>query len=169
MTKSTSERSSILVLEVSRPRAASASSCDSLPFPTSFARSFSANLRPLSIEDCELSIRLTGTLALCAATRAIPRPWECQLGFLGSSDTPTIWPAPMTPSFLTSAAALTEGVELKPRHCSLMEDRATCLEAAENILYSSGIDVNAQVQVEQHVNGYNSAPAVRLKRLTEAQ
>jgi hypothetical protein len=60
------------------PRAASASSCDNLPFPTSLASSFSANFRPLSIEAWELSIRVTGSLALCATTRAIPRPWTCQ-------------------------------------------------------------------------------------------
>ena len=78
MTKSISERSSSLVLVVKRPRAASASSCDNLPFPTSFASSFSANFRPLSIEAWELSIRVTGSLAFCATTRAIPRPWTCQ-------------------------------------------------------------------------------------------
>lgn len=45
----------------------------------------------------------------------------------------TIWPAPITPSFFTSAAAPTEGVELKARHCCLAAHRAACLEATENI------------------------------------
>jgi hypothetical protein len=74
MTKSTSERSSSLVLEVKRSRAAAASSLEILPFPISFSRSLSANLRPLSMEACEVSMIMTGTEALCAATRAIPRP-----------------------------------------------------------------------------------------------
>lgn len=46
----------------------------------------------------------------------------------------TIWPAPMTPSFLTSAAAPTVGVELKLRHCLLATLPIARLEAAENIL-----------------------------------
>jgi hypothetical protein len=53
----------------------------------------------------------------------------------------------MTPSFLTSAAAPTKGVELKARHCCLVADRATCLEAAKNILFTSKFDVNARLQV----------------------
>jgi hypothetical protein len=40
----------------------------------------------------------------------------------------------MTPNLLTSAAAPTEGVELKARHCCFTAPRAICLEAAENIL-----------------------------------
>jgi hypothetical protein len=39
----------------------------------------------------------------------------------------------MTPSFFTSAAAATEGVELNARHC-LAAPRAICLGVAENIL-----------------------------------
>lgn len=74
ITKSTSDRSSIDVLEVNRSLAAAASSFEILPFPTSFSRSLSANFRPLSIDAWELSINRTGTEALCAATRAIPRP-----------------------------------------------------------------------------------------------
>lgn len=35
-----------------------------------------ANLRPLSIEAWFVSTKVTGTPALCAATRAIPRPYE---------------------------------------------------------------------------------------------
>jgi hypothetical protein len=50
MTKSTSDRSSSLVLDVKRSRAADASSFDILPLPTSFSRSLSANFRPLSME-----------------------------------------------------------------------------------------------------------------------
>ena len=61
MTKSTSERSSIFVLDVRRSRAAVASSLDSLPLPTSFSSSLSANFRPLSMEACEESINRTGT------------------------------------------------------------------------------------------------------------
>jgi hypothetical protein len=74
ITKSTSERSSIEVLDVNRSLAATASSLEILPFPTSFSRSLSANFRPLSIDAWELSINRTGTEAFCAATRAIPRP-----------------------------------------------------------------------------------------------
>lgn len=33
-----------------------------------------ANLRPLSIDDCCVSTNVTGTLALRAATSAIPKP-----------------------------------------------------------------------------------------------
>jgi hypothetical protein len=40
----------------------------------------------------------------------------------------------MTPSFLTSAAAPTEGVELKVRHCCLAAHRAACFDTVENIL-----------------------------------
>jgi hypothetical protein len=50
MTKSTSDKSSSFVLDVSRSRAAVASSFDMRPLPTSFSRSLSANLRPLSID-----------------------------------------------------------------------------------------------------------------------
>jgi hypothetical protein len=78
MTKSTSDRSSSLVLEVNRSLVALASSLDILPLPMSFSRSLSANLRPLSIEVCELSMICTGTEALCAATRAIPSPYHDQ-------------------------------------------------------------------------------------------
>jgi hypothetical protein len=46
----------------------------------------------------------------------------------------TIWPAPMTPSFFTSAAAPTEGVLLKARHGCLAALRIACLDAIENIL-----------------------------------
>jgi hypothetical protein len=46
----------------------------------------------------------------------------------------TIWPAPMTPSFFTSAAAPTEGVELKARHCCFAAHRAACLDTVESIL-----------------------------------
>lgn len=79
MTKSTSDRSSRLVLEVRRSLAAVASSLDILPLPTSFSRSLSANFKPLSIEACELSTNRTGTEAFCAATRAIPSPYGSQL------------------------------------------------------------------------------------------
>jgi hypothetical protein len=40
----------------------------------------------------------------------------------------------MTPSFFTSAAAPTEGVELKARHCLLAARRATCRDSVENIV-----------------------------------
>jgi len=40
----------------------------------------------------------------------------------------------MTPSFFTSAAAPTEGVELKARHCCLSTHRAACFEAMENMV-----------------------------------
>lgn len=79
ITKSTSDRSSIEVLEVSLPLAASASSLDILCLLTSFSRSLSANFSPLSMDACELSINLTGTEAFCAATKAIPRPCIYQL------------------------------------------------------------------------------------------
>lgn len=75
MTKSTSERSSSLVLDVRRSLVAAASFLDIRPLPTSFSRSLSANFRPLSMEACELSISWTGTEARWAATRAMPRPW----------------------------------------------------------------------------------------------
>jgi hypothetical protein len=39
----------------------------------------------------------------------------------------------MTPSFFTSAAAPTEGVLLKVRHCCVAAQRTACLDAAENI------------------------------------
>jgi hypothetical protein len=74
ITKSTSDRSSSLVLEVSRSLTTAASSFEIRPFPTSFSRSLSANFRPLSIDAWELSINRTGTEAFCAATRAIPSP-----------------------------------------------------------------------------------------------
>ena len=64
-----------------------------LDFETSLDRSLSAKAMPLSSEGWALSTRVTGTEALRAATRAIPRP---------------IWPAPMTPSFLISRAMLGE-------------------------------------------------------------
>lgn len=48
----------------------------------------------------------------------------------------TICPAPMTPSFFTSAAAPTEGVLLNTRHCCLAAVRIACLDAAENIVYN---------------------------------
>jgi hypothetical protein len=50
----------------------------------------------------------------------------------------TIWPAPITPSFLTSAAAPTEGDELKARHCCLTAHRTACLEATENMMSIAG-------------------------------
>jgi hypothetical protein len=137
ITKSTSERSSMEVLEVNLPLVASASSFDILCLPTSFSRSLSANFRPLSIDACELSISLTGTEALCAATRAIPRPCTSQLAIpIDISRVQTIWPAPMTPSFFTSAAAPTEGEELKLRHWRLATHLSACLEADEKDIVS---------------------------------
>lgn len=64
ITKSTSDKSSRLVLEVRRSLAAAASSLEIRPFPTSFSSSFSANLKPLSIDAWELSMTRTGTPAL---------------------------------------------------------------------------------------------------------
>jgi hypothetical protein len=75
MTKSTSDRSSRDVLVVRRSRVAWASSSDILCLETSFARSLSANFRPLSIAAWDASISFTGTCAFCAATSAIPRPY----------------------------------------------------------------------------------------------
>lgn len=74
ITKSTSDKSSSLVLCDNRSLAAVASSLEILPLATSFSSNLSANFKPLSIEACELSISLTGTEAFCAATSAIPRP-----------------------------------------------------------------------------------------------
>ena len=133
MTKSTSERSSRDVLDVRRPLAAAASSFEILPLPTSFSSSLSANLRPLSMDAWELSISRTGTEAFCAATSAIPRPCSGQSLFSEAHERQTICPAPITPSFLTSAAAPTEGVELKERHCREAAHLTACLDAEENI------------------------------------
>lgn len=95
MTMSTSDRSSILVVVVRRPLVAVASSFDILSFATSFSSNLSAgtvshkplvmlnmdlpaNFKPLSMDACEVSTKVTGTPAFCAATKAIPRPFESQ-------------------------------------------------------------------------------------------
>ena len=74
-----------------RDRALSACSCVMRSLVTSLARSLSegswsvygylagrsripANLRPFSMAAWLVSTNVTGTLALCAATKAIPRP-----------------------------------------------------------------------------------------------
>ena len=91
--KSALERSSILVVGERRERAESASDWEIRCFDTFFSNSLSvgvlalesqrlniprssrpANFMPLSNEACELSTRVTGTLAFCAATSAMPRP-----------------------------------------------------------------------------------------------
>ena len=97
ITMSTSPRSSILVEGVSRARAASASDCESFCFCTSLASSLSANARPLSRFCGEVSMTVTGTLAVREAVNAIPRP---------------IWPAPTTPSLLISAGWVSASVRL---------------------------------------------------------
>lgn len=95
MTKSTSPRSSILVVVVKRCLVELACSCVMRCLPTSFSRSLSvphphishlfpglhnprtpipANFNPLSSDACELSTTVTGTPALSAAISAIPRP-----------------------------------------------------------------------------------------------
>ena len=71
-----------------------------------------------------MSMSVTGTWAFCAATRAMPRPWAAAAIRSASSTSVshmrlrvgalTIWPAPMTPRLLTSAASC-RGVELKLR------------------------------------------------------
>lgn len=83
------------VVAVRKDRALSASSWLILDLATSFARSFSvhgpvsphavrhskargsipANASPLSSAACDVSTRVTGTLAFLAATNAIPRPY----------------------------------------------------------------------------------------------
>ncbi len=106
MTKSTSERSSIFVVGCSRDFVSLATSCVILDFETSFSRSLSANSMALSSEAWELSTRVTGTPAFCAATIAIPRPWSHQY-LKPNRDQQrcrTICPAPITPSFFTSKA-----------------------------------------------------------------
>ena len=110
MMKSAEERSSILVVGSRRERASEASDCEILDLETSFSSSLSvrqeryqylvnqekdciglpANFNPLSREACELSTRVTGTCAFCAATSAIPSPWHqlnqspCSLRFCSS-------------------------------------------------------------------------------------
>lgn len=91
--KSALERSSILVVGESSERVESASDWEIRCLDTSFSKSLSvgrlalasqrvniyrltrpANFMPLSSEACELSTRVTGTLAFCAATSAMPKP-----------------------------------------------------------------------------------------------
>lgn len=76
MTKSTSERSANWVVGCKRCRVAFAISSVILDFETSFSRSFSANLSPLSNAAWAESTRTTGTSVFCAATSAIPRPYR---------------------------------------------------------------------------------------------
>ena len=96
-----------------------------------------ANARPLSSDFWLLSRTLTGTPAARAATNAIPRPYEKPF------DQPlftqevqvvfhTICPAPITPSFLTSAAA-SRWPELNWRH----DWRLTCLGRLRVIVLDS--------------------------------
>jgi len=73
-TKSTEESESIDVVGLRRERTLSDSACVMRSLEMSLARSFSANLRLLSIDDWLLSTSVTGTPALRAATNAIPKP-----------------------------------------------------------------------------------------------
>lgn len=75
MTMSVPARSERFVERVKRERISSESDWEILDLETSFARSFSAKAIPLSREDWEVSMRVTGTRAARAATRAIPRPF----------------------------------------------------------------------------------------------
>lgn len=65
----TSPNASIPLTDLSLLLAASASSCDSLPFCTSLASSVSANLSPLASCASELSASSTSTLAVCKRAR----------------------------------------------------------------------------------------------------
>ena len=76
MTMSTSERLDISEEGVMRAFMASESDWERRSFWTSLERSLSAKAMPLSSEAWELSTRVTGTEALRAATRAMPRPWK---------------------------------------------------------------------------------------------
>mmetsp|Transcript_12295 Transcript_12295/g.49322 ORF Transcript_12295/g.49322 Transcript_12295/m.49322 type:complete len:230 (+) Transcript_12295:414-1103(+) len=89
-TRSASARSSMRVDVRTRPSVASTSAASSLPFATAFSSSLRMNVMPLSSCSCWTSTNVTSIFATCAATCAIPLP---------------IWPAPSTPTFLTSAGA----------------------------------------------------------------
>lgn len=96
MTKSTSERESMVVDGLRSSRIVSDSDCVMRCLETSLASNLSmrgelvgcfgeylgredgpAKARPLSIDAWLVSTNVTGTPALCAATSAIPKPWIC--------------------------------------------------------------------------------------------
>jgi hypothetical protein len=62
----------------------------------------------------------------------------------------TICPAPITPSFFTSAAALIEAVPLKLRHCCFAKPRNACLEAAVNDIVNFSSEEKRTMR-DQHV------------------
>lgn len=85
MTKSTSEREEMDVLDERRARVASKSCWVMRDLERSLASSLSANFRPLSMLDWELSIIKTGMEAWRAATRAMPRPYQTHISITSSS------------------------------------------------------------------------------------
>lgn len=133
MTKSTEDRSSIFRLGVRRPRAASADSLVNRSFWTPRARNWSAYLVCWLIR---LRDRHTGKLetlvdralrvidqghrktGLLGRNKSNSRALDCQREFEDWARKRTIWPAPITPSDLTSAALCTGEEELKAREAT---------------------------------------------------
>src|ERR1700730_10141622 len=127
----------MLVVEESRPRAASRSPAVSLPFSTNLPRLFSIVVRARSSIGCETSTRRTEN-PCCANTWALPLP---------------IVPAPITPTALIIDLAVYQPrttrkrktvLRLKPFH-----SQGDAVAAAETERRDAALQVSVLQRVEQ--------------------